>query len=920
MPHEQLTCVLRRLGREAGPAAPEWADAQLLERYACCRDQEAFAALVRRYGRLVRSVCWRVLHQEQDAEDAFQATFLVFATRAASIRKTTGLASWLHGVAFRTAMNTRRARVRQSKGTQRSGGCTHEEPALTAALREIQLILDEEVSRLAEKYRLPFVLCCLDGKSKAEAARHLGWKEGTVSGRLAQARKELQRRLSRRGVALSAALCGLELSRAAAAVAPSLLNRTVKGALSFAAGKAVAPELVSAAAVARVKGAMRGMLTTKLKIAALVLLAVGVGGGWLTCRALAAKPTAPQEKKAPEASSGTARKGGGEAVVIGGRVLDAQGQPLPGAKVYLWTRAAKKATDLAVRATAGADGRFRFEAARADLEVVAWVVAIAKGHGPEWRELGNAAKPAALTLRLVKDDVPVEGRVLDLEGQPVAGVRAEVHWLYRGREPLPRFVLHALGVPTSATSGKDGRFRLAGFGRGRTVDLHLTEPTVESSFARVHTRPGPAANLPFRTFTAKFDLQLEPGKVIHGTVRDKRTGKPLAGIRVSAGMAWATTDKKGQYLITGVAKGRAHFLSTAGAPYLSSVKPAVKDTPGLEPVTVDFQLERGIAIRGRLTDKATGKPVRGRVVYLAKADNPHVKDFGDLIWANVGNLATQTQTGADGSFALVGIPGPGWLCVVATGKDAHRYTPAEIEDWEDFLRALPFNRENNFHGVVAIDPSADKPKSTTVVIALEPGRTRTGTVVGPDGKPLAGAHVAGLTAVPQVLEPIQGPVARFQSELKTADFTAQGLSPRKPRKVVFIHPKKKLGKVLLVRGDQAGPLTVRLGPLGAITGRVLDADGRPWAGLTVQVHPPHLRGFPDFDDAFRTMLNVKQTTDREGKFRIEGLLPGVPYGLSVVSGVGRAPYYLPSLPALKSGATTDLGDLKSKLSPETTKE
>src|SRR5262249_673967 len=146
-----------------------------------------------------------------------------------SIRKATSVASWLYGVAYRTAMNARRARTRRGETQREPQGRSREQPVTEAALREVQEILAREVDGLPEKYRAPFVLCCLDGRSKAEAAHELGWKEGTVSSRLVRARRELQKRLGLRGVALSAALCAAELGRAgAAAVQPALVQGTVR--------------------------------------------------------------------------------------------------------------------------------------------------------------------------------------------------------------------------------------------------------------------------------------------------------------------------------------------------------------------------------------------------------------------------------------------------------------------------------------------------------------------------------------------------------------------------------------------------------------------------------------------------------------------------------------------------------------------
>ena len=209
---------MRYIRRTAGSLAPrEISDARLLELYRCQQDGEAFAELVHRHGPLVRSVCRRILHHDHDAEDACQATFLVLASKASSIRKVVSVASWLHGVAYRIAMRIRKTPGRKSPVLNDTASQTQSLPMTAAVLREAQAIVDQELNRLPEKYRAPFILCCLEGKSRPEAARELGWKEGTVSSRIAQARKLLQQRLARRGVVLSAvSLCVLDLSRTTA--------------------------------------------------------------------------------------------------------------------------------------------------------------------------------------------------------------------------------------------------------------------------------------------------------------------------------------------------------------------------------------------------------------------------------------------------------------------------------------------------------------------------------------------------------------------------------------------------------------------------------------------------------------------------------------------------------------------------------
>jgi RNA polymerase sigma factor (sigma-70 family) len=259
-------------------------DRELLERFVRFRDETAFATLVQRYARAIVAVCRRVLHQEQDIEDVCQAVLLVLARRAAAIRKGEAVGSWLYGVAYRTAMNARHHALRRQEKESQAIRVASEPSALNeAAARELQCLLDQAVQGLAEKFRAPFVLCCLEGLSKSEAARELGWREGTVSGRLAQARKLLQKRLARRGITLSAALTAIALSQSSAAAAtPALVTPTIiQAALAPSVGQTVSA--LSPAAISLGEGLLRAMVTVKIKAAmALVLgLALASLGGTL---------------------------------------------------------------------------------------------------------------------------------------------------------------------------------------------------------------------------------------------------------------------------------------------------------------------------------------------------------------------------------------------------------------------------------------------------------------------------------------------------------------------------------------------------------------------------------------------------------------------------------------------------------------
>ena len=255
-------------------------DGNLLDLYVRQKDEAAFEALVRRHGRMVLGVCRRILGNSHDAEDAFQATFLVLVRKAGSIRPSGMVGNWLYGVAQRTALEARRA-IAKRRAKEAQVAPRTETPDDTLA--QLRPLLDQELPRLPDKYRVVLVLCDLEGRTRKEAAHQLGLPEGTVASRLGRARITLAKRLTRHGVTLSGGALATALAKEAASASapPALVFATVRAATAYAVGPAAAAAVVSAPVVALTEGVMKIMLLSKLKNLVLLLVVIGVvGTGW----------------------------------------------------------------------------------------------------------------------------------------------------------------------------------------------------------------------------------------------------------------------------------------------------------------------------------------------------------------------------------------------------------------------------------------------------------------------------------------------------------------------------------------------------------------------------------------------------------------------------------------------------------------
>jgi len=950
------------------------ADAQLLDRFVARGDGLAFSAIVERHGPMVLRVCRAILGNGEGVEDAFQATFLVLIRKSATIRGRDALGPWLHRVAYRIAVQSRIEGNQRRKSETSLGDAIDQLADRTLTNDQTRIAaLHEELARLPEKYRRPIVLCYLEGLTHAQAASALGWGEATVRRRLVNARELLRSRLTRQGLAPAVSLLLIDgLAKKSSAVVPlAWSNAIARAAVAMPAGKIVATGGISATAATLAKGALAGLFAESVKgVATVGLLVVALGMVGLHTVPIGLAQTGDdkamkREMPGPKPSTTSIKSiqpkddDRTKPITFAGMVLDPDGKPFAGAKIYLTGYNLKDSSHSLVRAASGADGKFRFDvpigefdARSFDRETVRqYATLVARAEGFAFG-LGNFQKDGGPpTLRLARNDVPIEGRIIDLEGKPVAGVEVGVrtvqasddedltHWLAGLKELggvydadskfLTRNLTTSFGPPPvpPARSDADGRFRISGLGREREVELHIEGPSIETVHVRVRTRPGETIRLPaYKSFRedepiiiygSSFAHIAAPARVVEGTVTDRDTGKPLAGIMIHGERSlgnpmeyiMAITDAQGRYRLTGRAsrngkdilalapsdfpyglakKAEFHLPPDDSLPYLRA-QLKVPDPPVTGPIRLDIGLKRGVYVTGRVLDRVTGRPVRATVEYFVYTENPFLKQAPGF-----GRAMTHGEsTDADGSFRVIAMPGP-CLLTARAWTDDYRFgvgiDGSKRVDKSGFLNCYPHNPiPTNYHTLAEIDP-VEGAKALSKNLVLDSGRSLTLNVLGPDGKPLAGTSIAGLKDMgywEQNLPP------------DASSYTVVGLHPGKERKITAIHREKHLVGELVLKGDEAGPATVKLGTWGEITGRLVDTDNQPWRKAT-RINANHARV-----ESLRP--------GRDGRFRIDGLIPGRAYSFNLIDEqksmlLGEIIHDV----SVKPGEVKDLGDVVVK--------
>ncbi len=885
--------------------------------------EAAFAALMERHAPMVLLVCRQMLCDDHDAQDACQATFLVLARKARSIKKPEALGSWLHGVALRVSAKAKTAAARRRSHERRGGEMaarSESERPRTDPCPE----LHEEINRLPERYRLPLVLCYLEGLTHDQAAHKLGWPLGTVESRLARARDRLRRRLAHRGVMPGVALLGArslaDVMRTT--VSPAWIEATARSATQFAEGKAAAA--VASANVAFLTGETLQMMTLsqiKLAIAYMLAAVAGATGMVAIVRAVPSTtpPRSPRIAAIRRAQPAAERPKPPEPPVapvtikVRGRVLDPAGNPVQGSRLWLafqgtdWTWSTRVPE---VRATTGANGRFEFtvedndpEVSRALRMTSGWpdgfgdiqVLASADGFGPAWTPL--AAIKSEIELRLVPDDIPIEGRLLTLEGFPIVGATVKTQMVEDAARSQTTF-----GAPSgffqSPTTDAEGRFRLTGIGRGRRAMLGFAGGGIMRGAVQAVTGSFPADHSTefsgMAQVGAKFEHLCTPGKAIEGVVRDLDTGAPLAGISVrdrSGAFPSAVTDQNGRYRIEGLDKSPTRRMNASARggsqPYLTS-ELMVNDNAGYETMSVDFKLMKGVVVTGRMTDRATGRPVQAWVGYAAMRDNPHASrapGFGSVPGISNGYRPTNyVPAMADGGFRLVTLPGKGFLVAfiqyqpdrfLPAGVPNKRMPGAPADALDVHYDTVPFELfPSNFPAVKPID-IAPGTESFTCDMMFDSGVTRTGTVLDSEGRPLEGTTTMAGETRKQFFR--LNPVDR-------SGFTVYGLfrDPKLYRTLIFRNEERGLGTTLRVDGSDPGPISVRLEPLANLTGRLVDESGNPRKDAEMRLLRVVEEPFVGANGEISPPLRGK--TDQDGRFRIDRIIPGTAYWLQTSAG------------------------------------
>jgi RNA polymerase sigma factor (sigma-70 family) len=677
------------------------ADEQLLEQCATRRGEAAeaaFEALVLRHGPMVLGVCRRVLRDPHEVEDAFQATFLILARRAGSIRNREVLGGWLGKVAHRVAAPARTLWAPPRPNARLDAISSSDRPDELAEQDDLRIAILDEVQRLPSKYRLAVRLCYLEGRTHDEAARQLGWPVGTVRTRLAWARDRLRDRLTRRGLALPTGLIGAALvSAKASAEVPSAL---VKATVSSAAGRTVRVAVTTLTDVV-----LRARFMSKLKLAIVLCLAAGTLAGIVLpfSRAQVGKPgpvrpTAGARADGPQAEvqkdAATAR----EVETVFFRVVDQKTrQPLSGVILKIWIDG-----KMTRQLTTDDSGRMVIRLPEGKFERLT-ITARGDGLVPKRVYLrGRETEVPRSYLLAMERGTSIGGIVRDEQGRPIENVTVSLSENSPENRIRESFDFDEMSARTDAQGSWQLDLIPAALDLGR-LHFRYSHPEFLSPINAVNIRP---SEMPERLRKRSSVITLSRGIPITGRILD-RDGRPIAGASVRLGdHPWLPTTKTetaGQFRIGNAPAGES-FLTTQATGYAPEMR-SVDVRPGFAPV--EFRLGPGRTIRGRVID-SEGRPIVGAGV-------------GAFQWRGHQTLNWRSVTDKEGRFRWDDAPSDAFSVSAHREGYAPEFSTIKPSDQEPFL-VLMTASALKIRGTVT-DAQTGRPIGTfTVVPGIVPGQ------------------------------------------------------------------------------------------------------------------------------------------------------------------------------------------------------
>jgi RNA polymerase sigma factor (sigma-70 family) len=596
--------AVQDVGRAMLPLGDE-PDGILLDRFIESRDEAAFAAIVRRHSALVWGVCRRVLGNHHNAEDALQATFLVLARKADSIRPREMVSNWLYGVAYRTALKAKTAAGRRSRMEKQVPIMPEPVPPTQDTWQKLEPLLDRELARLPTKYRVAVVLYYLQGKTGKEVARQLKIPEGTLSTRLRTARGILAKRLEQHRIELTETVLVAFVSQQATAAPKATVLAAINAAPLFAAGHAVSSGHVSAQVIALTEGALKAMYMTKIKIATIVVLLLSLlaFGGSRFLHQTGAAPADKVESNEPQKQTTVPPpkekddpKIRLQPFTVTGRAIDKEGKPLLGATIYL-VSTNNSPQRLLGKTTTDKDGRYAFRDAQLPYRIKEkddddnWESGSFQvfGQSPElafaWkgmRFLNIDARFATHKERAREESYfpgdkieldleflprkKIEGSIIDEKGQPIAGVKLKLSGCdylngagkIEHKNSREFWAIHqaATIMPEQVFAKSDDKgsfvFPFVPEGIICLVGLEHSDYASKGLYTATVDKPPEMTDDEQPVLKLPLQLILQSVRIIRVKVQSRESGKPIEGIeisgyqnRASGNFSSGTSDKEG---------------------------------------------------------------------------------------------------------------------------------------------------------------------------------------------------------------------------------------------------------------------------------------------------------------------------------------------------------------------------------------